>query len=67
MKMNFNLMISGFSGAIIGGLCYFVLSGYPGGTGEGLGQYLLWLFALAAIACLLAAGWGLLQSAKAPQ
>ncbi len=65
--MNFIMMISGLSGAIVGGLCYFVLSSYPGGTGEGLGQYLLWLFALAAIACLLAAAWGFLQSDKAPQ
>jgi hypothetical protein len=58
--MNFNLMISGISGAIVGGLCYFVLGNptYAGSSGEGLGQYLLWFFALATLVCLAAAAYG---------
>jgi hypothetical protein len=65
--MNFNMMISGLSGAIVGGLCYFVLStpSYAGTSGEGLGQYLLWFFALATIASLLAAAYGCMASDKA--
>jgi hypothetical protein len=64
--MNLNLMISGLSGAVVGGLIYFVLSNpsYAGGSGEGLGQYLLWFFALATIASLLAAAYGCLASEK---
>jgi 4-hydroxybenzoate polyprenyltransferase len=67
--MNFNLMISGLSGAVVGGLVYFVLSNpsYAGSTGEGLGQYLLWFFALATIACLLAAAYGCIANEKAAQ
>jgi hypothetical protein len=58
--MNFNMMISGISGAIVGGLSYIVLSNpsYAGSTGEGLGQYLLWFFLLATVACLAAAAYG---------
>jgi 4-hydroxybenzoate polyprenyltransferase len=67
--MNFNMMISGLSGAIVGGLSYFVLSApsYAGGTGEGLGQYLLWFFALATVASLLAAAYGCIANDKATQ
>lgn len=65
--MNFNLLISGLSGAVIGGLCYFVLSNpsYAGGSGESLGQYLLWFFALATLVCLLAAAYGCIANEKA--
>jgi hypothetical protein len=58
--MNFNLMISGISGTVLGGLSYWVLSNptYAGSAGEGLGQYLLWFFALATLACLAAAAYG---------
>lgn len=65
--MNFNLLISGLSGAVIGGLCYFVLSNpsYAGSSGEGLGQYLLWFFALATVASLLAAAYGCIANDKA--
>ena len=64
--MNFNMMISGLSGAIVGGLCYFVLRDplYAGGSGEGFGQYLLWFFALATIASLLAAAYGCMANDK---
>jgi len=64
--MNFNMLISGLSGAVVGGLCYFVLSNplYAGGSGEGMGQYLLWFFALAAIASLLAAAYGCIANEK---
>jgi hypothetical protein len=65
--MNVNLLISGIIGAVVGGLCYFVLSNpsYAGGSGEGLGQYLIWFFALATIASLLAAAYGLIAKDKA--
>jgi hypothetical protein len=65
--MNFNLLISGLSGAVIGGLCYFVLSNpsYAGSSGEGIGQYLLWFFALATVASLLAAAYGGIANNKA--
>jgi hypothetical protein len=67
--MNLKLLISGLSGAVVGGLCYFVLSNpsYAGGSGEGIGQYLLWFFALATIACLLAAAYGCIAGEKAAQ
>jgi hypothetical protein len=62
--MNLNLLIGGISSAIVGGLIYFVLSNplYAGGTGEGLGQYLLWFIALATIISLLAAAYGCIAS-----
>jgi hypothetical protein len=64
--MNLNLMISGISGAFVGGLIYIVLSNplYAGGTGEGLGQYLLWFIGLATIASLLAAVYGCIANEK---
>jgi hypothetical protein len=67
--MNFNLLIGGLSGAVIGGLCYFVLSdpAYAGGSGEGIGQYLIWFFALATVASLLAAAYGCLAKDQAGQ
>jgi hypothetical protein len=67
--MNFNLMISGLSGAVVGGIAYFVLNNpsYAGGTGEGLGQYLLWFFALATIVSLLAAAYGFIVTEKPAQ
>jgi hypothetical protein len=67
--MNFNLLLSGLAGAVIGGLCYFVLStpSYAGGSGEGIGQYLLWFFALATVASLLAAAYGCIAKDQAVQ
>jgi hypothetical protein len=64
--MNFNMLISGLSGAVVGGICYFALSNpsYSGSSGEGLGQYLLWFFALVAIASLLAAAYGCIAGEK---
>lgn len=65
--MNINLMISGLSGAVVGGIIFIILSNpeYSGGSGESLGQYLLWLIALATIACLLAAAYGCIAKDKA--
>ncbi|HEY3273703.1 MAG TPA: hypothetical protein VGJ92_08080 [Methanocella sp.] len=65
--MNLNMMISGLSGAIVGGLCYFVLSNpsYAGSAGEGIGQYLLWFFALATVACLVAMAYGCIAKDQA--
>jgi hypothetical protein len=64
--MNLNLMISGISVAFVGGLIYLVLSNplYAGGTGEGIGQYLLWFVGLATIASLLAAAYGAIENEK---
>jgi hypothetical protein len=64
--MNLNLMISGISGAFVGGLIYMALSNpvYTGGAGEGVGQYLLWFIGLATIASLLAAVYGCIANEK---
>lgn len=53
----------------MGGIAYFVLSNpaYAGGTGEGLGQYLLWFFALATIVSLLATAYGFIVTEKPAQ
>jgi|AGTN01.2.fsa_nt_gi hypothetical protein len=65
--MNFNLIISGLAGTVVGGFCYLVMSNpsYAGSAGEGLGQYLLWLFALATIVSLLVAVYGFVSGGKA--
>jgi 4-hydroxybenzoate polyprenyltransferase len=65
--MNFNMMFSGLSGAVVGGLSYLALSNpsYAGSSGEGLGQYLLWFFALATVVCLVAAAYGCIANDQA--
>lgn len=65
--MNFNMMISGLSGAIVGGISYIVLSNpsYAGSSGEGIGQYLLGFFALTTVACLVAMAYGFIAKDQA--
>jgi hypothetical protein len=65
--VRFGLLAGGLSGAVVGGVSYFVLSSpsYAGGSGEGIGGIILWLFIAATVACLLAAAYACLPEKPA--
>ncbi len=65
--MNFGLFLGGLSGAVVGGISYFVLSSptFKGGAGEGFGAIILGLFLVATVACLLAAAYACLPEKPA--